>query len=683
MAEILGIVASSIAVAEVAVKAGSAMFKLKDLWESVKNVPETIADLMDQIDCLDPTLWDAEYQFSQNQLPPELWNDVTAVRSLAACRKAREKLSNIANELSRLIQSKRRVDRAKGRVKVILSKNELLSIEKRLSTAVSMLQSAQMGYLMTLARAQPDIIAEKLISSLKTDHNTKNIFQASIPTSTSAEHSPIEVGNDHEDERHRDPSEPRTTLTKLYHSSTTTLNSLEGMHIGPSEGTSIWGYFKARKMPAGCTVEFKPPSWLTGATRVWLLYYTHQSYAGWTYQIRAYNMRPWTSQIFLAARRNDIPQLQALFQSGVASPFDRDQNGDTVLHYAARTLAVETYCFLESMNLELDGVNIWGETPLDFLGIFPDHDQSIATQHQRISTILSCTTGIRALILDDKELRLICRCPLVSDWLLFQSLQPDLCPAHSKTSLQSRLETVYWTILRRFPVELEQIKFILGEEWTERTSSAYDSFSASPYDLINILAVVASQLAGINSGDAVDLVDFWRSFIREAVQRTAELHPLYWCELELGGWDDHYFVGSFYEFQGLFSPLLVCMIIHHPRRFRTRWQADRYRIQALQQWLAILDGAGVDLVQYGHRENELLRDTEFTMAREVKRIYLFKKGWGVDDSWVGESYLYGYKIGVVPSEGECFWSEPTDEFAGQFWDMVEDPTQDMPGAWCD
>ncbi|KAK8862805.1 ankyrin repeat-containing protein [Apiospora arundinis] len=86
MAEVLGAVASGIALAEVAWKAGGAVSKLKRLWNETKNVPETIADLMIQIECLDPAIWEAETHFVHTGLPPELWDDAAARKSANCCR---------------------------------------------------------------------------------------------------------------------------------------------------------------------------------------------------------------------------------------------------------------------------------------------------------------------------------------------------------------------------------------------------------------------------------------------------------------------------------------------------------------------------------------------------------------------------------------------------------------------
>ncbi|KAK8043195.1 hypothetical protein PG994_013678 [Apiospora phragmitis] len=60
MAEPLGIVASGIAVAQLGVAAGVAVWKLRQLWGEVQDVPEVISDLIERIDLIYPSVWDFE-----------------------------------------------------------------------------------------------------------------------------------------------------------------------------------------------------------------------------------------------------------------------------------------------------------------------------------------------------------------------------------------------------------------------------------------------------------------------------------------------------------------------------------------------------------------------------------------------------------------------------------------------
>jgi hypothetical protein len=122
MAEALGVVASGIAVAQIAGQASGAVLKLKQLWDEVQNVPATISDLMEQIGCLDPTLWEAEQHFHHQDISPLHWENPTGRRSAEYCRKALQKLSAITNELSTMVTSEKRIRRKIGCVKVVLKK---------------------------------------------------------------------------------------------------------------------------------------------------------------------------------------------------------------------------------------------------------------------------------------------------------------------------------------------------------------------------------------------------------------------------------------------------------------------------------------------------------------------------------------------------------------------------------
>jgi hypothetical protein len=201
MAEALGVFASDVAIAQVAGTAGTAVLKLKKLWDEVQDVPEAIQDLMEQIDCLDPALWEAERHLAQNDLPPMLWSDEAAVRSAAYCRKALTKLTELVDDLAVLMRAtpdrNRRRDRVARRVacvKVVLRKDELAKLERRLETALRILLASRQGYILyiyhhlklhlpvgayvrhvltqicdhgTLLKLHPDIIVDKLITQMK------------------------------------------------------------------------------------------------------------------------------------------------------------------------------------------------------------------------------------------------------------------------------------------------------------------------------------------------------------------------------------------------------------------------------------------------------------------------------------------------------------------------------------
>jgi len=149
MAEALGIAASGIAVAQAAGSAAGIVLKLKRLWDDIKDVPESIQDLMEQIEYLGLALSEAEellgYNPGQAALSPP--SKRAAQQCLDYYRKSWQNLSHLVDELSAQINSNSRVGRKLGHLKFVLKKEQFKTLERRLRGAVSMLQLAQQFYL--------------------------------------------------------------------------------------------------------------------------------------------------------------------------------------------------------------------------------------------------------------------------------------------------------------------------------------------------------------------------------------------------------------------------------------------------------------------------------------------------------------------------------------------------------
>lgn len=147
MAEALAVAASGIAVAQITIQVGSAVVKLRRLWGEIKDVPDDITDLMDQIDCLDPVLLGAENGFNQGDLPSSVWDSLASKPATTYCRKALQDLTTMVDELNTQISNAKRGRRKLTAVKVLLKKDTLKRLEKRLENAVKMLLLAQQSYL--------------------------------------------------------------------------------------------------------------------------------------------------------------------------------------------------------------------------------------------------------------------------------------------------------------------------------------------------------------------------------------------------------------------------------------------------------------------------------------------------------------------------------------------------------
>lgn len=71
------------------------------------------------------------------------------------------------------------------------------------------------------------------------------------------------------------------------------------------------------------------PSWLS--QRSWDLQCSKSS-GSWQFTVRTYNVRPCCSNVFYIANLGSPEELQRMFQMRLASPFDCDENGYTLLH---------------------------------------------------------------------------------------------------------------------------------------------------------------------------------------------------------------------------------------------------------------------------------------------------------------------------------------------------------------
>jgi hypothetical protein len=98
--------------------------------------------------------------------------------------------------------------------------------------------------------------------------------------------------------------------------------------------------------------------------------------------------------------------------------------------------------------------------------------------------------------------------------------------------------------------------------------------------------------------------------------------------------------------------------------------------EALLTWLQTLQGFGIDLERYGKTEHKLFyqessswRNLEFLIPGRGEEVYPLR--------------LIGLQVGPEPEDWKAWLSEPSDEFAGDFWDMLEHPERTIPGAWDD
>jgi len=142
MAEIVGVAASGLALAEVAGKIVTASLTVKRLLDDIKELPESFAFQLDQVAILTPVLIEASCDATSRCTTPTPLDRALGAAA-AQCRKALDQLQALASELSEQIEQSRGFRRRLAAVKIALRKDLILKHERRLSSAVQLLSIAQ------------------------------------------------------------------------------------------------------------------------------------------------------------------------------------------------------------------------------------------------------------------------------------------------------------------------------------------------------------------------------------------------------------------------------------------------------------------------------------------------------------------------------------------------------------
>ncbi|KAJ0344428.1 hypothetical protein KNSL1_009378 [Colletotrichum chrysophilum] len=122
------------------------------------------------------------------------------------------------------------------------------------------------------------------------------------------------------------------------------------------------------------------------------------------------------------------------------------------------------------------------------------------------------------------------------------------------------------------------------------------------------------------------------------------------------------------------TPLADMSVILEQSHSQPRNMVDRALQPAIRSWATILHANGVNLLKYA-REH---RPSGFYLPPGK----LFCQPRIIDQSPRFFSII-GVTYGSLPEQWRLWWSPYDYEYAGEFWQMVEEPVEsfDMPGSW--
>ncbi|KAJ4996284.1 hypothetical protein K4K48_008765 [Colletotrichum sp. SAR 10_66] len=146
MTEVLGVVASALAVAELTGKFGVSIVKLKKLWDEIQDVPEEMNRLMRRLEILKPVLAEMEAEFIQQRY--KVYHNSAANLSIEYCRQAVDDLGALAEDLQMKISAAKRTRRNITRLKVSFKKETIRNYQERIDFALQLMSLSQQTHIM-------------------------------------------------------------------------------------------------------------------------------------------------------------------------------------------------------------------------------------------------------------------------------------------------------------------------------------------------------------------------------------------------------------------------------------------------------------------------------------------------------------------------------------------------------
>ncbi|KAI1177740.1 hypothetical protein F4777DRAFT_596383 [Nemania sp. FL0916] len=622
MAEAFSIAASGIAVYQVATQVGKSITKLRKLWHDLQDVPASIEDLFDQIECLDPALWEADHTFNRNSLPPIFWDSSIASRSTAYCRKALVSLTELVDELASQLQI-HRPGRFKGKiiaVKVVLKKEQLRVLERRLQNAVRMLALAQQSYLIALAKIQPHII-------------TQGFTEIAAPIIAQA------LQN----------NSPRDQFYSQEYSSLVMQKSNRSDIENPRNSLKRHANVKSTR--------FRLPTWVCRIA--WELQ-SSKSYGGWKLNLRYYHIVPEMSRVLITAEKGDPEEIQALFEDGMASPWDRgERSGQTLLHRAVTGANMPMIAYLINLGADPYETSYDGDYPVKciYYSIF---DHSLWGRQQKSLSLEQCIFDdqfkklIDVLSPDSDDIGCTCRYTgMPREW--FKMIQVTQCPSHEKTTLESRITSLLASSWPPPPNPLA-IPDLLEPYWSQDLRALCTTFE-SRFPLITI---VAFGLGVHHSRLNVE----WPPLVEQIMRYTPDVHAVRYHRVPNSS-----IINRLTPLMALIKGILY-KAVHDHLSIRLHY--------CVRLWLQNVRSAGYDLQEYGRRENDMLADRSHKLDKNIEICRWNEERTGVRYE---TAYLRGYVYGPEPKDWKILLSNRDKGYAADFWRLAEGKLQPMPGAW--
>lgn len=351
MAEILGVVASGINVAQLAGQILTTGLELRRLFHEIRDAPESLSFLLGQIEVIAAALHELNiHDAVEPGISVALYGSLRA--AIDQCQQAADHLSSTISDLTRQLQTSRGFRRRFMAAKLVLKKDSIARFEHRLYTAVQCLTMTQQLYIMYLSspicyerdtdrisawqRIQPDMIISRIRQDRAVAIGSNLPSESPANEDCASAQKAVELIGSNPFRTRRPASSSDRLRSRTLHIGLPFLTGklmIEMPQAAKSDGLddsppASHSQRLEKQNPetkaAGLKVRFQMPPWLT--YRVFEIF-VEKSYIGWQGSLASYKVHvlhdSHTNEAIKLIRSNDEKAMYQAFERRAFTPRDR------------------------------------------------------------------------------------------------------------------------------------------------------------------------------------------------------------------------------------------------------------------------------------------------------------------------------------------------------------------------
>jgi hypothetical protein len=646
MAEIFGAVGAGVGVAAAAGQLIDGIVKLDAFCSQIRNIPDDVQTAVDDLATMVEVLEFVQLEMGHDILPFQPSNRSSSMKVLLNLQQSSLQVREVLEEM----QIKLGKRKYWGRVKAV-------AMTKKLERAAKRVENAQRMVLILLAAENRDVLLgirglySRLMFIRMTFRQSFNAQSREI-TAISTRILSITSASQLTDTMSRNTRAIEDTDGS---NATNDPDSAEPASRQPIQRTSRAKGRDRTVMKLKLSSLFLNPVWE---------FSVNKANQGWNISLRSYNIRPRDAPIFKAISNGDLSQVRELLQSGGASIWDRDYSGDGVLHFAARSCRNHGSAIIEY--LVKSGADIYDANFRGFPPYFSFHGNGFRDEQTgRLVAGYKAFTSHRDWIPSRPTIRVPfvnfkATSDIIDTFPIFDnppeeiicSVLHEMWPPWKDMPPGDRIKTLFpdftCPAVTGIVVSPLSIRACLSREFIQRTFADWDTKDKHKLIKYTFNALTEQLVGGVEKG-----IEEARLFLKD-IHMTNSLINMLPKEDYL-----NIFVRS-YMCERIVVKRIECWSVETCTNFVQ---------QGLKHYISELMLLGIDMATIIEIErNVLARQKERTRAAGFRVPHELSR-------------IIGINYGPKADDWHLWLSNPLDEWAGEFWDMLDHPERAIPGAW--